>query len=995
MTFLIVIGAFLVLVAAGCAFAYVYIKSLYREQKNYERGLKMVPLLIHLPPMSDDTDSQGRDARDVMDENVSRAMTLYGILSSTFLKGFKAKFYGQRHIALEIIASRGFVHFYAAVPVPLLGVVEQAIISAYPTAKLEEVAEHNIFSPVGRITGTLGGEMVLKESYIYPIATYQEIKRDTMQSILNSLSTLNKEDGAGIQLLLRPADPAWRKVATTEVKAKRSGKSKAGVNTALGGVGQVFTALTKPPETGENKEERPHELSALDESIAQSIEEKTKQAAYEVKIRVVASSNLTHRAQTILNSLVATFALFDAPGRNGFKFVPAKDIDSFVTAYILRFFPQAAPRNVLNATELATLFHFPDEQNIPTSQLERQPSKQVDGPRNVPEEGMLLGYNMFRGAKKAIRLADEDRARHMYIVGQTGTGKSVFMENLALQDMLEGKGFAFVDPHGDAAEKLLSMVPKERTEDIIYFSPADMDYPLGLNMFEFNSPDQKDFLIQEAINMLYKLYDPGHTGIIGPRYEHIFRNAALTVMADPEGGTFVDIPKLFRDNDFVEQKLKHVKDQNVIDFWRKEIPQSQRSAEYGEVTSWFVSKFGAFLSNEMMRNIIGQTKSSFNLRQVMDEGKILLVNLSRGKLGELNSQLLGMIFVMKFEAAAMSRADIPEEERRDFCLYVDEFQNFATDSFADILSQARKYHLNLIVANQFSTQLKEEVREAVFGNVGSLVAFRVGTTDAEFLTKQFSPVFQIEDLQFLPNYNTAVRMMIGGVPVQPFSMATLPPLGNPNQQLSDALKQLSAAKYGRPRGVVEKDIFARLATQDRKPSLPPASGQGRSRVWDDLGLGPPSSPGGTLPPPSSGPAPAVRPSGASLPPPTEKTVSSGSSFLDEWLSKRRIDSKQTSTAPPAQPARDSNPTQPKRPEAGDVIHPTGPPWTMSSTGASGPTVSAKTSEAKTTEAKPEPKPEPPKNDTGEFKIDREIDEDKHPEQTVRIDQDGNISYVDQ
>jgi len=403
--------------------------------------------------------------------------------------------------------------------------------------------------------------------------------------------------------------------------------------------------------------------------------------------------------------MVATFALFDAPGKNGFKYTPAKDIDSLVTACIMRFFPQQSKKTILNSIELATLFHFPDQRNIPTSQLTRQDSKQVDGPRNVPEDGMLLGYNVFRGAKKPIRLGLGDRQRHMYVVGQTGTGKSTFLENLALQDMLNGNGFAFVDPHGDVVERLLAMVPKERTEDVIYFSPAEMDYPMGLNLFEFNTPDQKDFLIQEALNMLYKLYDPQHQGIMGPRYEHLFRNAALTIMADPEGGTFVDIPKLFRDPQYVQQKLQHVTDLNVREFWQKEMPQSQRSNEFGDVVSWFVSKFGAFLSNEMMRNIIGQTKSAFDLRDVMDNKKILLVNLSKGRTGELNSKLLGMVFVMKFQAAAMSRSNIPEDERVDFSLYVDEFQNFSTDSFATIMSEARKYHLNLIVANQFTTQL--------------------------------------------------------------------------------------------------------------------------------------------------------------------------------------------------------------------------------------------------------------------------------------------------
>lgn len=903
LAFIFIIVGLVIIGAIAGPMIFLHSRRTLREQKNFERGLKMVPLFIHLPPPSEDMQANGRDQRDLTDESISKATIIYNIIASTLQKGFKAKFYGQRHFGFEIVGTHGFVYFYAAVPVAMVDVVKQAVISAYPTARLEEVAEHNIFSPVGKLSSTVGGELNLKSSYAYPIATYQDLKRDAMLSLLNALSTLDKEDGAGIQLLMRPADPGWTKKASTIASKKRKGKdSKTGVDAVSSGARQFLTAFVKPPEPGKGDDPKPpKELSNLEQQVLDSIDDKTRYAGYDVLIRVVASSNISQRAQAILNNVIASFSLFDAPGKNGFKYTPAKDMESFVTSYIMRFFPQRRKKqNILNSVELATLFHFPDQQNTPTSQLTRQASKQVDGPRNMPEEGLLLGYNVFRGVKKPIRLALADRQRHMYVVGQTGVGKSVFLENLALQDMMNGDGFAFIDPHGDTAERLLAMVPKNRTEDVIYFSPADMDYPMGLNLFEFSNPDQKDFLIQETLNMLQKLYDPTHQGIMGPRYEHIFRNAALAVMADPNGGTFVDIPKLFRDPQFLKEKLEHVKDQTVLDFWQKEYPQSQRSNDAGEVTAWFVSKFGAFLSNEMMRNIIGQTKSAFDLRDIMDNKKILIVNLSKGRTGDLNSKLLGMIFVMKFQAAAMSRANIPEDQRQDFCLYVDEFQNFSTDSFATIMSEARKFRLNLIVANQFTTQLTPEIRDAVFGNMGTIVAFRIGQPDVEAITKYFQPAFDDDDLLRVPNYNTIVRTLVGGVPTNPFSMATLPPLGNPNPQLADALKQLTAAKYGRPKAVVEKDIFARMATR-AVVSKPPAAGGFGTAPSGGFGArpggfgAPAASPygspmnmgggmgsaGGYGPQAGMGVAGSGGPAGSMAPP------NGGGSFLDDWLSKRQ------------------------------------------------------------------------------------------------------------
>jgi len=878
-SFIIILSILLAALAIFGMVMYFHSRRTLRMQKNYERGLKMVPLLIHLPPISDDMEVGSRDSRDVTDENISKAQILYNIIASTFQKGYKSKFYGQRHMSFEIIGSKGFVQFYAAVPVALVEVVKQAVVSAYPSARMEEVSEHNIFSPVGKISGTIGGEMTLKEHFGNPIATYQELKRDAMQTLLNALSTLDKEDGAGIQILIRPTDDAWRKKVTSMADKTRKGDNKSSYGgSALSFAKDLVVAPIKPPDEKEKGPEKKKELSPVEQAKVEAMEGKTQFAAFEVMIRVVASSNISARAHGILKNIVASFALYDSPGKNGFKYTPAKDIESFVTAYIMRFFPQENSHDILNSIELATLFHFPDQKNIPTSQLERQASKQVDGPRNISDNGLMLGYNLFRGSKKRINLDPEDRRRHVYAVGQTGTGKSTLLENMALQDMLNGEGFAFIDPHGDTVERLMAMVPRERTEDVIYFSPAEMEYPLGLNLFEYDNEDQKDFLIQETINMLYKLYDPQHQGIIGPRYESMFRQAALTIMADPEGGSFVDIPKLFNDNAFVQKKLKHVKDPTVLDFWLREYPQSQRSNESGEVKSWFVSKFGAFLSNTMMRNIIGQTKSSFDMREIMDKKKILLVNLSKGRTGELNSKLLGMIFVMKFQAAAMSRANIPEEDRVDFSLYVDEFQNFSTDSFATILSEARKYHLNLIVANQFTTQLTEEIRDAVFGNIGTIVSFRVGTNDAEFLAKYFAPVFDINDLQRVPNHNAIVRMLIGGVPTQSFSMASMPPLGKPNPQLLGALKQLSAAKYGRPRAQVEAEIFKRLESPApvARPGGAPAPG----------GFGTP--PAGPMPTAAS-PYGNVNPAAIAKP----------ASFLDDYMARRQ--------SQPARPINTPNP----------------------------------------------------------------------------------------
>jgi len=836
-----------IVVLSGTTIAFLMYRRTLRDAKNYERGLKMVPILIHLPPASEDIAGENRDKRDLTEEVLSQAQVMYNIIASTATKGFKSKIYGQRHLSFEIVAREGLVYYYAVVPTVLTDVVKQAVAAAYPSARLEEVAEHTVFSRVGKLSGTIGGEFTLKKRFSYPIATYMESKRDASRALLNAISAAGREDGVGLQVLIRPANEGWTKssISLADKIIKEKGIKRGGLSGSFA-VKDVATALWKPPETDSKKEaDEKHQLNSVEQSVVDAVQEKTRYPGYEVLIRVVVSSNTAAQSQALLKNIVAAFALFDSPSFNGFKFNLSRNLEELTSAYILRFFPQQITQNILNTVELATLFHLPDQNSIPTAQVQRQMNKQVDGPTQIMEEGLLLGYNEFRGVRKPIRLSAKDRRRHLHIIGQTGVGKSVLQENLAYQDMMDGRGFAFVDPHGDSVEALLSKVPKERVEDVVYFNPSDMDNPIGLNMFEFDTPDQKDFLVQEAISMLYGLYDPGHTGIVGPRLEHIFRNCALLLMSDPNGGTFIDIPKLLIDEEFMKSKLKYVTDQQVLDFWTKEFPASQKSSEAGEVISWVVSKFGPFISNDAMRNIIGQQKSGFNFSDIMNNNKILLVNLSKGKMGDLNSKLLGIIFVMKFQAAAMARANMPEEDRKDFTMYVDEFQNFATDSFETILSEARKYRLSLVLGNQFMTQLKEDLREAIIGNVGTTITGRIGITDAEIMVKRYTPVFDAEDLTKLPNHESVVVAQIEGVPSAPFSMSWIPPMGQANQQLSDALKRLSAAKYGHPRGQVEQEIFKRLSV--KKEAVKGSQGA--------IGT-------------SVGPA-------------------SGSSFLDEWLAKRK------------------------------------------------------------------------------------------------------------
>ena len=795
-----------------------------RKKQKYERGLKMVPMMIHLPPMTDDIQQGGRDERDVNIEVISQAQAMYAILAATAKKGMDVKMYGQRHFSFEIIAKDGLIYYYTFVPANLTETMKQAVLSAYPTAKVEMSQEPNIFTESG---ATAGAELTLKKEYYFPIATYEETKRDASLAILNALSGVNKNEGAAVQILLRPANKNWGSAGKMFIEDTQKGKKKTGMFGGSDFGAMAIDILKAPLEVpGEHKKEEKTEnvpISSLKQDEMSAVAEKMRYPGFEVLVRVLASSATKERSEAILGGVVASFSQFDSQRFNGFKVNFFKDVKKLIIDYTFRFFPLKCRTNILNSVEMASVFHLPEQNAIPSSAVERQLTKQVDGPARLATEGVFLGTNEFRGAQKQIWLQDKDRRRHMYVIGQTGMGKSVFLENLAFQDMCDGRGFAFIDPHGDACEAILKRVPEERIDDVIYFDPADIEHPVGMNMFEFKNEDQKDFIVQEGISMLQSLFDPQNQGFFGPRGQHMFRNAALLLMSDPNGATFIDIPQCFTDPEFVKSKLKYVTDKAVYDYWTKEFPASQRSNDAGEVITWFASKWGPFLSNTIMRNTLGQVKSGFNIREIMDNKKIFLVNLSKGRLGDINANLLGMIFVMKFQQAAMSRQDIPEDERQDFCLYVDEFQNFATDSFESILSEARKYRLNLIVANQFMTQLTDKIREALLGNCGTIICGRIGVTDADLMVKAFSPTFTAEDLTKTANFAAICKVMMFDMPTSAFTIKLPAPMGTPNDELMMRLKEFSAAKYAKTRKEVEREIQERweVAESVAKPEEKP------------------------------------------------------------------------------------------------------------------------------------------------------------------------------
>jgi hypothetical protein len=708
------------------------------------------------------------------------------------------------------------IFFYMAVPRRFRESVEKQVHSFFPTASLERVPDYTIFSPESAVAAA---ELELSHAHALPLRTYQGLSADPLNEISTALSKLGTEsEGAVIQIVLAPAGHAWRAEGRKIVRHLQSGKSLSDLKKSQAGlafskeVGQSVVGLMDTKSAQAKKAEpKPVALSPADEELIKAIDTKTSKGAFRVNLRLLASAATQARADQILGQLENAFSQFENPGGNRFRVRKRTKAKHVAYRYIFRNADEERAF-LLNTEELSSVFHFPISTTA-TPKINWLKAGAAPPPVNIPAEGLLLGYNDYRGARTDIRIPSSDRRRHMYVVGQTGVGKSNFLQEMAKKDAQAGRGLCFIDPHGDAIEDILGAIPRERAEDVIVFDPADVERPLGLNMLEFDPahPEQKTFVINEMIGIFDQLYDMKAAG--GPMFEQYMRNAMLLVMEHPESGsTLMEIPKVLADEDFRRLKLSHCQNPVVLDFWQKEAEKAGGEAALANMVPYITSKLTAFISNDLMRPIIGQDRSAFNFREAMDQKKIILVNLSKGRIGEINARLLGMIVVGKLLMAALSRVDMSEEEREDFYLYLDEFQNVTTTSIAQILSEARKYRLVLVLAHQFIGQLREEISKAVFGNVGSLLSFRVGPEDAEFLEKQFAPVFQAEDLVNVDNYQCFVRLLIGGELTKPFNMKTYPPTSG-NREVANALKELSRLRYGRDAKLVGQEILARLKRQ--------------------------------------------------------------------------------------------------------------------------------------------------------------------------------------
>lgn len=739
----------------------------FKNRKREEVSIDSVLLQVAVP-------RNNEFKIDVMDQMISG---LYSIKKG----GWKQKFDVQPTVSLEIVARQEDIRFYIWAPKKIKDLVEKQIHGSYPDAEVLEVDEYNIFFPEGKVAYK---SFQLGKNNFYPIKTFKDHATDPMTGISAALAKLGSGEAAAIQILISPAESTWQ---------KEGGK---------------FISDTKKQESDPERAKFSTPAKTLE-----AIEGKIAKPGFETSIRIIAVSTDENLAKGHITNISSAFSQF-AGDLNNLKARKIYSKGSFMEDFLYRYQPMfnifGNHPSILNSEELATIFHFPNKQ-VTTPHIYWLNAKTAPAPAQIPTEGLYLGMSSYQGVKRPVYLSDKDRMQHIYIIGKTGVGKSELLKDLVLQDINAGKGVCFMDPHGDAVEDILKLIPPERAEDVIYFNPSDVERPIGMNLLEARTEDEKHFAATSIINLMYKLFDPYKTGIVGPRFEHGVRNAMLTVMAKP-GNTFVELMRAMTDARYVQELLPLVSDPIIRRYWTDQIAQTS-DFHKSEVLDYTVSKFGRFVTNKLIRNIIGQSQSSFDFRKVMDEGKILLINLAKGTLGEENSNFLGLLLVPRILMAAMSRATLSKEDRRDFYFYVDEFQNFATPDFAVILSEARKYGLGLTVANQFIGQVEEEVKNAVFGNVGSVISFRVGVTDANYLQHEFAPTFGEDDLLNIERYHAYCKTIVNNEPVPPFSMDMNKDMAKQkameNERVAEIIKEMSRLKYGRDERLVEAEIARR------------------------------------------------------------------------------------------------------------------------------------------------------------------------------------------
>jgi hypothetical protein len=760
---LLSLGVVLFLAALLAVFAYMIFQWLkYRNRENY--ALEFVTLFVRLPKENE--------------IKIDAAEQMFASLYSVKRTGWLAWMQPEDLFSFEIVALKEDIAFYINCPRKIKDLVEKQVHGAYPGAEIKETDEVNIFSEKGRVAFAA---LTLEKADYFPLKTYKELPTDGLSLITSALSKMGEGEGAIVQILLQPESRRWQDK------------------------GYSFMQHEKKREADPDKATYQHDPKKME-----SIDNKISKPGFRVAIRVVVSSPNAYSAQSHLNNIVGAFAQFSSP-QNNFKKAHIFIKHLFMIDFIYRYMPIIKRGTmILNSEELATIFHFPNK-TVETHHVRWLNAKSAPAPAQIPNSGLRIGKSVYRGQEREIFMSTDDRRRHMYIIGKTGTGKSEFLKEMILQDIEAGRGVCAIDPHGEFVEDILQLMPPERAEDVIYFNPSDLERPMGMNMMEADSEEQQHFVVNSIISLMYKLYDPHKTGIIGPRFEHAIRNAMLTIMTR-KGTTFIELVRILTDPKYVDELLPYVKDPIVKRYWTDQIAQTA-DFHKSEVLDYIVSKFGKFITNKTMRNIIGQSESAFNMRKVMDDQKIFLANLSKGVLGEEDAKFLGLILVPKVLTAAMSRADIPMDERKDFFLYVDEFQNYATEDFAVILSEARKYRLNLIVANQFVSQIDEDVKNAVFGNVGTMVSFRVGVPDANFLQHEFSPTFNEHDLTNIEKYHVYIKTIVKNEPVPPFSMSLEKDMdaikARMNLKLAEMIKQLSRLKFGRDRDEIEAEMKIR------------------------------------------------------------------------------------------------------------------------------------------------------------------------------------------